>query len=225
MSTFLELCAKLHTEAGIAGNPPQSVTDQLGDNKRIVHNIKQAWHEIQVKRPDWLFLKQEFLITVPASTQKVGKSLLDSNGVTEASRFRNFDRNEMTLYPVSVGQGGEYELEHLNYTYFRKAFLTGPSISASPQYFSLNNQRELVFDYAPIEDVKLRGEFFKAPQVLSAATDEPDMPDYFHDLIVYEALVRYGYFESSSESYEFAKERLAALENQLLIEQLPEIEM
>jgi hypothetical protein len=66
-------------------------------------------------------------------------------------------------------------------------------------------------------------EYYRKPKDLVADGDTPDMPDRFHMLIVYRALLAYGVFMSAPEVIDRANGEIGRLQTKLDIDQLPTV--
>ena len=55
---YLELCRRARRECGIAGaeTDPTAVTSQVGEYRRLVDWVSEAWTEIQGRHTDWRWL-------------------------------------------------------------------------------------------------------------------------------------------------------------------------
>lgn len=216
--TFLELCADLHLEAGISGIPPNSVINQAGENKRIVNWIKNAWHEIQLNRKDWLFLRGTYSFNTNIND---GKYSASDAGIS--TRFREFDKNSVKLFQESIGVNDEYEINYIPYEQYRSIYLTGTQVPSRPLYYSIDTDMALLLGYKPNAIYTVSGEYYKTPQILAANDEVPDMPIEYHRVIVYKALEAYALFEAAPEVLSRAMKGFNAIYNRLENNQLPDL--
>ena len=61
-STFLQLCQRTSRKCRVhhaSVELPTAVTGQTGEMLRIVEAVSEAWFQIQARRDDWRFKRQE----------------------------------------------------------------------------------------------------------------------------------------------------------------------
>lgn len=216
--TFLELCQRVRQEAGISGTGPSSVVSQSGENKRIVDWVNSAWEDIQLARPDWFWMRSDFSF----------QTVVDQYAYTPvqagiASRFSNWDTDSISTYLTSTGVADESGLNYIDYASYRDQFLTGVQTASRPIACSISPVLSLLIGYRPNAVYTVHGEYFKAPQTLSAGTDTPEMPSQFHMAIVYRALMLYARYEAAAEIYSDAELNYRRLIKRIELSQLPDI--
>lgn len=216
--TFLELCKRVSRECGIAGTGPAAVTGQSGEASRVVNWVISAYDDLQIKRPDWYWLRGSFSF---ATTADDGRYTSSDAGI--ASRFQDWDLASLRLYLTSTSD--EQELCFVPYDKFRSQYLVGPQTSSRPYHFSVSPAKELLLGPAPNDTYTVSGEYYKAPQTLAADSDEPELPSRYHMAIAYRAMMMYARFESASEIYEDANTNYKRLVRAIELNQLPGIEM
>jgi hypothetical protein len=214
MATYLELCRDLRQEAGIAGMGPLSVANQSGEAKRIVDWVRRAYNDIQLESTQWRWLTAEFqFVTTPG---KQAYSPLEA-GITA-----RFDRwNPRSIRLSLVGVQDQIELEYISYDEFRAIYLTGPRTESRPTVVSISPQQELLLGDVPNLAYTVVGEYQKTLQKLQADSDTPEMPEQYHDAILYWALTKYARYESAPEIYQDAMANFKRLMGGLRQHQLP----
>jgi hypothetical protein len=88
-------------------------------------------------------------------------------------------------------------------------------------HIPIDPTNQLVLGPVPNEEYTITGEYQKSPQILAQNDDEPEMPEEFHMLIVYEALLTYGFSQAAGDVLNLASSRGGALRSALLGNQLP----
>ena len=226
MATFLELAKKLAREGG--GVDPGSITNVTGLTGRpekIVNWIADAYTNIQNSRRDWGWLVSEFTgtLSIGASTYTPASFNLTRFG----SWFGDRDwYMPLSLYDPAKGLSDEHEIPQVSYEYWRSRYGRGDqSITYwnRPTEFSYSPRNELIFGPTPDKAYKLRGQYTRGPQILAAATDIPEMPSRFHELIVWEAKRLMLISDGAYEEAQFPTMEMVALRHQLEIDQLPEV--
>jgi hypothetical protein len=129
------------------------------------------------------------------------------------------------VYKTSIGTSDEQPMHfvepHDFEGYFdRDSFAT--SVGRPVYYTILPNRRIAVF---PRPDVPytVRVPFRKRVQILAADTDEPNMPQEFHPMIAYKAIMDFMGFQENSRQFQNASRLYAEMWEDLCIQQLPRI--
>jgi len=206
--TFLELCKRLHMEAGYQGAGPASVENQTGQAARLVTWIAEAWRDIQNLRDDWEFMATEF--SVPLLTGENAALLPEDTGrIRKNTPVIAIDTQR--FYP------GELELAQM------RALERGhESANALPAYYAFNRANHSLRVY-PATDraIMVKGEYFTTPQMLLLNTDVPNLPERFHMLIVWGAMQYLAAFDEAGNQYQAANAKYSELMSELTRSQLP----
>lgn len=216
--TFLELVQRLRQEAGIAGSGPASVTFQTGELKRLVDWVASSWNDIQIAKPNWLWMNGQFqFVTTPGQREytpaEAGVATRFSSWLTRSVRLGlNPPNDEVLLEPVS-------------YDEYRSIYLVGPQPLSRPVVVSVSPALNLLLGYAPNEAFTVTGEYQKTPQRLAADADEPEMPAAYHEAILYLALTKYARYMAAGEVYEDAMMNYRRIMQHLQVNQLPGVTM
>lgn len=219
--TYLELCKRLRQEAQIAGSGPSSVQNQTGENKALVDWINSAWLDIQLMYPNWMWMKGEFQFNT--ANDKMNYTPTEA-GI--ASRFAMWDRESMRIYQTSLGPRNSLILPFIGYAPFRSYYMTAHQASGRPEVHSINNKLELVLGHTPNNiQYTIVGEYTKTAQRLIANADIPEMPEDYHMMIVYRALIKYARAEAAAEIYQDAKTEFTEYKRRLELNQLPPVEL
>lgn len=229
MSTFLQLCQATSLECGVAGGDtvPSAVTNQTGELDRIVSWVKNAWVEIQNRNnSNWRWMRVGFTVNTVADDDSYAYTdctdALTSIAIARFKRWRFTDSHDPAkIYLTSSGVGTQTWLTYLDWDDFKAIYRIGTQNSGFPAHISIDPQNKLVLGPKPNGIYTVTGDFVRSAQVLAADATEPEMPSDFHNLIVYEAMQRYGYFESAPEVLSRGKELAGPLRRQLELDQLP----
>lgn len=218
--TFLELCKRVRLEAGISGVGPVTVVNQSGEMGRIVAWANNAYEMLQLKRPNWNWLRAEFSFNTTAG--QYAYTALQA-GITE--RFSQWDVGTIKSFRTSVGVSNEFELGELLYSRFRSVYMTGPQPEGTPICFSLSPDQKLLLGPVPDGVFTVSGQYWKTPQALTVDADIPEIPEQFHMLIVWMALESYGLYESAGEVIARAQKNTSFYMGRLELNQLPDVQM
>lgn len=220
--TFLQLAQKLRQECGVSGNGPVTVVGQVGEYKRLVDWIADAWEEIQGLHPDWKFLR----------TSTSWTTTLDQYAYTPlqcgiaAGTFGSWVRHEMRQYSTAVGLASEMPVGYMPYEQWRRQYNLGAlrNQRSMPMRYAVAPDQSLVLGPTPLAGYTVTGDYYRAPIILSANADVPALPPGFsHMLIVYAAMMKYAAYESSAEVYAEGERGYTPLLCRLEVGQLEEI--
>lgn len=228
MSTYLEICQDVARESGTVPTigQPDTITGLSGRLLRIANWVNDAHKDIQRMYETWRWLNADFSGQTIASTQNynaasMGISSRFSRWVTRGQR----ERDTFSIYLTSEGQEREQFLEFIEWENFRFTVMVGGNATreGKPIYVSINDQRELVFYPTPDAAYTVRGRYYKAPQTLTVDADTPEMPEEFHDIIKWRALMLMGLFDEAFEQYAGWTQEYNRMLDQLTDSQLPRL--
>ena len=190
--TYLELCKKLRSEAGIAGTGPLSVTGQIGELGRIVSWIDNAYEEIQNLREDWFFLRNDFTFNCTAT--------VSAYPTTTVSNLANWKADSFRCYLTTAND--EQWLRYIPWEQFRdlRLFGTNRTTTGKPIEFTIKPDKSLVLWPIPDATYTVNGEYYRTADVMSADADTPLFTRY-PLIIVYNALMKYAAYVSDPALY------------------------
>lgn len=196
---FLELCNRARQECGVSGADLATLQYGLSNEGRRFSNwINQAWNDLQIARPDWMWMRKE---TIFPTILGQGDYSLTEAGADDLAEWKT---DSFRSYPTAVGTPGEQHMEWIEYTRYRDMyqFSTMRTSPGFPLWLTTNPDHSLAVWPLPNDAYTIRGEYHRAPSVLSADTDSPlsgGLPDRFHMLLVYMAMQSYAYFAAATE--------------------------
>lgn len=231
MSTFLQLASALRRETTDSGSGPTTVTGQSGELARMVAWIADAYTELQIEREDYLWLRGAFTVNTVAGTDSYAYTdCTDTTSGVAIARFarwyQGFDVNGFpyfTSYLTSAGVGGEFPLIWTEWDAFRRLYKVGTQNNGQPCRVSMSPDMKFVLGPKPDAIYTVNGVYQKGPQILAADDDIPEMPTRFHNLIVYEAMSKYGGTRVAPEAMLRAASEGGRLRAMLEIDQLPKM--
>ncbi len=232
MSTFLQLCQRLRQETVDSGSGPTSVVSQTGDAGRLVKWIADAYAELQTEKDAWLWLRSSFSVNTVAGTDSYAYTdCTDDVSAATVARFAFWywlrDRSGtpyFSAYLTSSGSGAEFHLVPLEWDRFRRLYKFGSQTNNQPAHVSVDPAtQKFVLGPVPDDIYTVRGSYQKGPQILAANSDTPEMPSRFHDLIVYDAMAKYGGNRVAPEAMVRALSEGSTLRGALMRDQLPKI--
>lgn len=209
MSTYLELSQALHSEVGAAGVAPTSVTNQTGENLRLVNWIKRADLKIQRKWINWKFLRAEF---TAGNTTSQGIGTL-----TKPVDLKTWDLKTFTIiYP---GETTVNPLPAVEYEEVKGTILD--TNEGPPGRVIVLPDNNLLFEPYPDGIYTVGADYYKKPIALADNGDISLIPEEAHEsAILGRAMMFYANFENAPEikrqGEELYKEGMEELENHQL---------
>ncbi|WP_027854698.1 hypothetical protein [Marinobacterium litorale] len=225
---FLQLVQRYRQETGYASTGPTTVVGQTGDHAKAVDWVSSAYVELQ-NRLRWRWLRRRFTLTTASGTKRYVYSDCTDVVANEAiDRFREWiidRRNQMLCYLQSSGESAEYWVTPISWEQYRQIYLIGSTPNGPPAHVAVDPSNNLVLGPTPNDVYVLSGEYHRGSQVLAADDDTPEMPSDYHMLIVYAAMMDYGYYEVANEVLGRGREKHRRLLRQLEASQAPKIRM
>lgn len=222
MATFLELARQVARESGtVAGAQPATVVGQTGRLLKIVEWTRDAWIAIQNSRPGWLFLRAEF-----SGETTAGQALYTaaSWGLDDLAAWID-DPHATTLYRTTAGVADEGEIRALPWPLYRRAYQRGVQTPKRPTAFAVSPDNAFALGPAPDDAYTVRGEYRRTAQRLADNDDVPrGLPERFHDIIAWRALIELATFDEAPEAVQRAIGEYRARLQDLERDQLPGIE-
>ncbi len=222
MSTFLEICQKVARESGaISGVNPKTVTDQSGVSLDIVSWVADSWKEVQNARNAWQFMRKEFSVNTIADTARykgLGWNIDDFGAwITEAG--------VVTLYDPAIGVSDEGQINCIPWDLWRARYGRGSQNLNRPVEYTISPAGEFCLGPSPDAVYTVRGEYRRAPQILVENDDTPICPERFHDVIVWDAIMKVAEAEEDMPLYGKGQTRLARVMGDMERDQLPQLIM
>lgn len=191
----LQLAQRLNQEIGGDSSIPTDTTTATGEALRYVNWVDQAWVDIQEAKRSWRWMIDEATGEEAIAIGDTSVILVGDN--TDYEELRPYDPNgcpHVLFYQDSIGVTDAREVELIPWQEFNGFYDSGRfnSSSGPAQYCSVAPDGTLRF--YPKADVayRLKYQYRKTQQALTADATTPLMPAKFHMLIVWLALSYYG---------------------------------
>lgn len=199
--TLLELVNTLKSELGRSGGALDSVDDVSASDARLVRWIRDAWVRLQNDRV-WKWMRTE-------GTGQIidGQSVYDP-AAFGASGLRGWVVDDDDYQPSFVPEGQAQPvalLRQISYQRARSMFLHMPHSPGAPQYWAEADDRKLVIVPTPVGNWDLTIDYWAGNSSLGNKDDEPAMPQEFHMILVWMALMEGAGFDNAPEVYARAK--------------------
>lgn len=223
--TFLEIVQALARESGTIATEgrPLSVVGVSGREARMVTWTRQAYTRIQTSHSDnWKWLQDAFVGPIFAGINTYDAGALNA---TRLGRWKTATR--WTVHIDGAPLADEAPVYYRDWSVMQSDRLRGPDRhkAGRPVEWSIDTRNRVVLWPTPDAAGMLRGDYTKAPQMLTANADVPEMPEPFHDLIWMTALVSVAAFDESTGQVGIWEAQRKILMATLEREQLPPLEM
>lgn len=202
MSTFLQLCQQVHRKLRVGDESPSllptTTVGQTGTLGDIVEAVKEAWLMVQMHHRDWRWMQDSVTVTLTPNVFIITVA----NFVAQNSRFeyvRPFVAGSRQRYANirnnSASTNPSMPCWYIPWQEFNGGLYTRNPIPAAsqPQFFSEQPNRSVRL-YPPPSAPADGGSWVfgvpcrRTPQDLTADSDIPEMPDEYHNLIVWWAV-------------------------------------
>lgn len=207
------------TDSGVG---PSTVVGQTGQLGRFVAWIVRGWTDLQTARDDWLWMRKSFTLTTTASDGVYSYSdCIDTVTLLAIARWARWYKRSFKCYLQADGVGSEYPLIWMEWEDFRRTYRYGAQTDGPPVHVSQDPAQNLVLGPVPDDVYVVSGDYQRSPQILAVDADVPECPARFHDLIVYEAMSKYGANRVAPDVLLRAAHEGGVLRNALERDQLP----
>lgn len=222
---YLQLVQRLSSEVGASGTGPSSVLGQTGANQRLVNWIGSAWLEIQGLHNTWNWMREKFeWETVAGTGDYLPTDITNTLTGQPMTDLRYWYKDTLRCQKKSIGIQDEQWLVEWEYYVFRNTYRFNEQVNGRPVVFAENPQgKAIMLGQIPDDVYLITGEYQKSQWALTNNSDEPDVPEAYHMMIVYKAMDYYGMFEAAAEVVARGKAQYQALLTQLEREQLQEV--
>ena len=208
--TYIELCRAVRARLGLQGSGPDSVTTGTDAEMDIVHAVTDAYTDIQNMREEWRWLRDTANFTTSIGTTTYTRATIFSG----TARFRKWKKDHCYITINSQ----KTKLTHIPYDEFYERHANN-TINGTVSEFTYNKDNSILI--TPPDDLyAIEIDYWKSPQTLASASDTPEMPSHWHNLIVYAALEKLGTTFVSPEKYQHFSQQYAEGMGQLMREHL-----
>lgn len=220
--TFLQLINRARIECGVSGaNVPLTTAQNLtGEAARIANWVNTAWIDLQTSKDDWQFMLEDFTFNTTAQVAEYTAADADVGDT-----FANWKRDSFRCSSVGANYADEQLLNYMEYPTYRNLYKYGNmrTTYARPVVVSITPDKSLAFGSVPDQAYVIDAQYYVRPVDLVADTDTPNIPDRFHMLLVYRAMLYYAGFEAASEVYQRGETEYNRLYKRMEVDQLPTI--
>ena len=208
---YLKMAQTVRQLVGMQGTGPSDV-NATGAEGMFLVLVQNAWKDIQTARKKWKWMRDEkSFATAIGTTAYTPLTIFGPN-----NRFKSWYKD--TFYITIDGKKHPLWFREYDYFKYKNANVTTQS---SPNEFTIRPYDSAILINPPDSMYSITADYKKSIQNLVAASDEPEMPSDYHDLIVYEAVKRYGISIGMIHIYQEYEQNQTELWGSLLRDQLP----
>ena len=215
---FLALCQRLRQEAGLSGTGPTTVAGQVGEMKRVVDWVAEAYNDIQTARTTWRFLRNDFSFETTAAEQDYTPA---EAGITDLA---DWIKRDIKIYSTASGVNTERWLEYELWNFFKAYYMFGSHRTQTgwPTVITVNPDNNLYLWQIPNDEFTVSGEYYQTADIMTEDADVPIFPARFHMDIVWRGLMFYGAYAGAAEKYTHGNNEHGKKFRELEIDQLDE---
>jgi hypothetical protein len=230
--TFLQLVNDLALEAGVTGNASavSATTGQVGEAARLVKWVQDAHTEIQNKHTNWKWMRSRFTVNTVVGTDSYAPTVCtDTRLALPLTRFKRWwpfdDAGSMNIkrYITATGVSSEGWMSWIDWPYFLSIYRIGTQNNGPIIHVTIDPQNNLVLGPKPDAINTITGEYQMSAKVFAADGDTAEFPEDFDQLIVFQAMKKYGLFHAATEVLERGQRDGMKLMRQLESDQLPPV--
>lgn len=219
----LQLVQRLKRESGRSGTPPASIGVLAGDDILLDAWLGDAWLEVQRKRMDWAWMRKTVTGALDIGVGVYAASDLDPL-VLDFGRWQGFTGDYTVRLYDAAAPGVPRHLHWIPYEVFQARFLVGTVSDATPEFWSVAPDKRLLLGPKPAAaGLTVQADYWAKPTALVADADAPGMPEQFHMLLVWRALLEVAGFDAAPEVEARARRNLRMAWADLLDDQAPRI--
>jgi len=225
--TFLDLVKRLAQESGTADPDEITVVASLTGHERDMRDwVNQAWREIQLAQDQWRWMQKTGVFNMTIGQSEYTKTQIQAQ-IPDYDEPIAMTAPRDYRYVLIATPGGQTNNQCWYYPWetYRGLYDRWVEEDGQPQRFTLKPNESLVFDPAPQQAYQVDLEYKQSIQDLTASTTVPDMPEKYHMLIVYWALIFYSGYDEASSRYQSSERLYRMMMQKLCNEQLPEYQM
>lgn len=229
MSTYLELCRKVHGILRIdnetPGTQPTTVVGQSGPLFEITQWVNNAHSDICRMRTEWAFMRGSVELSLATGTRAISKAAMLAAEST-FSKVSPFVTNNVAFLGISptIFGAAEEVVEYVPYQHWQGSYDAPPIPVAQPRYFTILPDQSLEFESTADRDYTVRCNYRKKVVPLAADGDVPMFDEDYHNVLVWYAIVHY-YCPSRDKTVELRNKADIELRRELtklFNEQLPD---
>ena len=189
MATFLQLAQELRAQSGVGGTGPVDVATATGIELRLVNYVKNAWNAIQAHPKNWKWMWGPYFAPSPGGAPL--QTIINTRDY-QLTDVESVDVDSFISYLTATGVTGRQKMTYIPWERFKQQYSIVNEDADRPINVARKPNGDLTLYPKPDAAYSIEFDYYKTPQILVFNGDIPDLPLRYHQLIVFEALKRFG---------------------------------
>ena len=226
--TYLEICQR--TLAAADTGSPQGLTslnDASEYQSQVTGFVAEAWRNIQTLHEGWGWRQQEFTAVLRPSVSVYEWNTLRQNDGSHSIPLEHGFRKWMARAPgdsdgpdflITAPEGASQTLGSLLPIPFETMRVRRLLLQSDgrPTAFAIAHDKRLIFHATPDAKYTVHGMYVEGVQLFASENQTPrGIPDEYHDIIKWKAVMMLHGSDEANESYAFAQTQYQELLNSL----------
>lgn len=219
---YLQLVQRLKRESGRSGNAITTLVGLSANDQRLADWVADAWIEVQRRFQDWKFMRHT--VSGPLIVDQIAYRADEINAEAELVARWQPQTKDYTVRVAAPDDDQPFDLNELDYETFQARYIVRTETAGRPRHWCRGLDQRILIGPAPdVEDYILTADYWSRPTALSADDDVPGMPEEYHMLLVWRALVELAAFDAAIEVDARARRNLKTAWSDLMAYQTPDI--
>lgn len=208
---FIQLARMARKRVGLQGTGPSSVST-TGYDAALVAYVQDAWADIQNERNQWRWMRSEASFMTSSGN---GEYLLGSI-FSPGYRFNRWHKD--TCYTLYNSKWTK--VRFVEYDKFIE-LTQNQTEEGKVSYYTIRPQDSALLFNTPDAPYSIKIDYQKSLQELVSDADVPELPDQFHRLIIYGAVMNYSEELGRQGKFNYYSIKYTRMLNLLMRNQLP----
>lgn len=221
----IEICQRIHREAGFSGTGPTSLSGNVGQHQHVVDWLQQVWIELQNEHPwKWMRKTKQFTLTSGKGNYTLADLTLRSTD-DEKNALGRWYMKRAHIWKTSEGYDSHGWLRFLSREQWNYHYRYRSVSDDTPQFWTILDDRSVQLVPAPSSsDWTVALDYFRRPYKWKEDTTDdsavPDLPEEYHMLLVWLALRNETIHDEALNVYNHAQDQIGILKPALRTEWL-----
>lgn len=178
--TFLQFVQKVHRECALSGNPPSSVTNQVGLFAKLVDWVADSAYEIEASHGDWDFMWYgDWTVSVTQSSPEY-------SAPSDMGQW-----NLETVY-LDYSTNDFQQLQEMDYRAWKTTQGPGVQQEGKPGYFIVQPDHSLRLYPVPDAAYTLSADYWTKPTLMAASSDTCNIPEEYERVVIALAKMKFA---------------------------------
>ena len=231
---YLELVQKAIDESGAHLDTPDSLSNLDGLSRRVAGWIQDAWNEIQLERRDYHFNQEDTQVfTVNTSSGEDAVLTPDEIAVQFRNNWKLVALRELWIHDAEYMERVPKKLRYISYTDWPDVFGRSPAYreynatvankQGTPKWWTIDLQGRMYLYPTPDKVYTIEFTQPRVLQELQSEEDVPILPSEYHMMIVWRALMEYGFYHDDGSVLNKARAKYTLYKKRLESYEMPDV--